>query len=556
MEKNTDLQKFFSAVFDDIPEGTNALIWTLGDKKSFWFSEPEAAIEHAAKQQADTYAGVGLAQAGRGNNERCPADELLGAVGLVADIDIAGPAHKKASLPPDDAAAKSLVMGHGCDPTILVNSGHGLQAWWLFKEPWLFDKAEELERAKELSFRLHSWIKSRATDKGWTIDSVFDLARVMRVPGTWNCKNGKKVQARILEFDDSRRWEPSDLDGFLPQAVNPPETSKEVHQNASLILDPKARMSLPDFGQACMIEPRLAPTWEGKRDDLASGSEIDMSLASLLAGCGWEDQAIANAIIHRRREFNDKPEKARRLDYMTNTILKARAGKETEAATQGLDDAILVAGTPYEPEDNKQKLLELISKRLKIKILRVIRYVPEPFVYALETEKGICEIGRVSDLITQAKLQTRLFDVVQHYFPPIKGTKEDKDSGWSAIVRAFAAVEEDVAVTGEHNQEDETNAWLHEFMEDYLQNSSIQDITDLYQPKRVFSFEGATYISFSPFRYWLLMRMGELIDNKTLARRLTAAGCEFGKISYYIHKQRKQAIAWKLCDAQLDGLTC
>src|SRR5215475_8943223 len=56
--------------------------------------------------------------------------------GLWLDVDIAGPAHKLPNLPVDRDAVRALIGRFPLQPTALVNSGHGLQVCWLFKDPF------------------------------------------------------------------------------------------------------------------------------------------------------------------------------------------------------------------------------------------------------------------------------------------------------------------------------------------------------------------------------------------------------------------------------------
>ena len=64
---------------------------------------------------------------------------------------------------PETAAAKSkeaaekIIEMTRCAPTVLVNSGHGLQAWWLFERPWIItDKAERGRALAEGALRYAS----------------------------------------------------------------------------------------------------------------------------------------------------------------------------------------------------------------------------------------------------------------------------------------------------------------------------------------------------------------------------------------------------------------
>lgn len=101
-----------------------------------------------------------------------------------ADLDVTGPGHKSNNLPPDiDAALELLVDGTFGEPTLVVNSGGGLQPYWLLDEPMPVHEALPV-----LDGWYYTWQQKLAAH-GWHLDNVFDPARILRVPGTTNNKD-------------------------------------------------------------------------------------------------------------------------------------------------------------------------------------------------------------------------------------------------------------------------------------------------------------------------------------------------------------------------------
>lgn len=111
----------------------------------------------------------------RGGVEHC---DLVPALWL--DIDVAGDVHHQDNLPPDLDAAHAIIARAPWAPTAVVNSGHGLQAWWVLDEP-----APAAAIAAIMGRWRATW--DRLAD-GYHIDNVFDLPRIMRLPGTLNRK--------------------------------------------------------------------------------------------------------------------------------------------------------------------------------------------------------------------------------------------------------------------------------------------------------------------------------------------------------------------------------
>lgn len=136
----------------------------------------------------------------------------------VVDIDILGEAHKEKNLVLDFDEAKSLLP---FPPSILINSGYGLQAYYLFDTPIEItdDNREECERRNRSLLEV---IRQRANGK--KADGVADLARILRTPGTFNYKLGKDNAplCRVVEVNDCR-FTPADLDEKLNAMQNQPK---------------------------------------------------------------------------------------------------------------------------------------------------------------------------------------------------------------------------------------------------------------------------------------------------------------------------------------------
>jgi hypothetical protein len=187
-------------------------LWSLRrpdqEKLTWWYPTDPSGIDEAADKSAvlsqsncDVYVGVSLHKRQGGPHDRAKAELVDGIVGLYLDIDVAGEGHKKKGLPPSvDDARRLLEETYPQAPTIVIDSGHGLQAWFLFKEPWLFASADERNRAAAVSKGLNARLIRAASKRGWSADNVGDLARVLRVPGTLNHKTSNPVPVLITEW--------------------------------------------------------------------------------------------------------------------------------------------------------------------------------------------------------------------------------------------------------------------------------------------------------------------------------------------------------------------
>jgi putative DNA primase/helicase len=100
-------------------------------------------------------------------------------------------------------------------PNILVDSGGGYHAYWLLHAPVMIKTASDLERLREIQYR---WVELVGSDP----DSK-DLARVLRMPGTYNFKYDPPREVLILYADYDIPYELSDLTALLPPPAPKPQ---------------------------------------------------------------------------------------------------------------------------------------------------------------------------------------------------------------------------------------------------------------------------------------------------------------------------------------------
>ena len=196
------------------------LLWSGRTHRSLYFSiaELDAAAERAAQvgKSENVFFGVGLRRADLGPFRAGAEADVCAVPGLWLDVDFGRDGHSSRELPPTFEDALQLVNRFPLKPTLVIHSGHGIQAYWLFKETWSFDTEDERRGARALLRSFQATVRSMAQDRRWHVDDTSDLRRVFRPPGSWNRKTGlSPVPVRIIEFHDDRRYEPADFEFFV-----------------------------------------------------------------------------------------------------------------------------------------------------------------------------------------------------------------------------------------------------------------------------------------------------------------------------------------------------
>ncbi|MEZ5130329.1 MAG: phage/plasmid primase, P4 family [Mycobacterium sp.] len=218
---------------------------------------------------------------------------------LYADLDV-----KREAFPSkEDAAAAiaELAAILGVPPTAVVDSGGGLQPYWPLDGGEIRSE-EDCNRVKAL---LRGWgrlVAAVAAGYGAGVDPVFDPARVLRVPGSWNLK-AVYGEPRLVVFRDrvsAPLPEPLTLDAL--------EALFEAHGH---LADPRANqggeggplatLTPPEWPEECSAwSAAVIAAWESDPPENGRHSwHLDRAtrLAAMAAcGCLTED-AYTEAVV-------------------------------------------------------------------------------------------------------------------------------------------------------------------------------------------------------------------------------------------------------------------
>ena len=537
---------FLEAVFGSKPDEAYIYVWRpndgTGQAVSLWYQDITKAADYARENAGrDAYIGCALSPQDFGPRRRCKAEDALGITALWADVDFADSVHRKPNLPPDEDAALELLRDMPLRPSVIVHTGHGLQAWWVFHEAWVFESPEERREAAELVRRWQALLQNKAAARGWTVDATHDLARVLRLPGTTNTK-AEPVPVRILELSE-RRYNPSDFEQYLPEL----EPVQAAGGAVNVVLNPNAEPPALKFAALLENDRKFKRTWHHERPDLQdqSPSGYDIALAALAIAAGWTDQEVANLLIaHRREQYKGHPDaerifkKALRDDYIPNTIRKVRADYEGKrrAAEEAEARAELIAAMEEaaasgaaETPGGREQLLQQLSDALKIKVLRLVRYLTDPpefriFVISPRDgkEKSIF-MGRGREVRSWRAFSDRVWEYTGHNIPQMKASE------WQKVTAIIGRLWEDVELGSESTDH---GAYRH-YLKAYLEEQPPAKTVDESRGERPLLREDGSIVIFSsPFKTWLRTRVDERPKRAELGRYMYELGCQYQERIY------------------------
>jgi len=509
------LTKWFSGKDDAHRIG----IFTLPGAQTAYFATPEEATTYALSiSDKEVYFQVGMGATDPGLGHRWSTDDIVSLPGLWADIDYAcaGQTNKK-RLAPDRATADQILASLPWKPTFLVHSGHGLQAFWKFKEPW--DLTKEHARAVEIAAKWNTYIQAMAGNLGYTVDSVGDLARVMRVPGTTNHKSTPVPV--VLEAETDSFIDLESLESILADVQF--SAKKASYRVGDIIIDGNAEPPGEKLAALLVNDPKFAETWEHRRTDMHdySASAYDLSMANILADAGWSDQEIVNTIISRRKKWGAEPKN--RETYLVTTMQAAVERREKEKAVKHAGEAltsVLQSGATI--EEKREKAMAHLSKVFDVRISRIVCYMGDPREYRLETEMGCVRLGGIEGVRSWQKFYDAMLNITRKRIPRFK-TK-----AWDIVIDALMAIMEDQEVGTEGTDRGMAESWIN----DYLTSKSVcedeKSAKELMLPYKSF---GKVRIFSNDFMRWINLNHGRNFTPRAVGMLLRIAGCHPGKVN-------------------------
>jgi hypothetical protein len=406
--------EFFNTIFSHKPPQSYILVWAIPGKTSQWFTDPAQAAEYvqALGQGVNVYFGIAynpnprnLLSAYEADNIekiRCRADDTWGIPGVWLDLDVLGPGHKKNNLPRSDGEAYEILNSiEDFPPSMVVHSGGGLHAYWLFDKAYTYkDDPEERARMAALSERWQMLYRRQAALLGrqeigqpFDVDSTFDLARVFRVPGSTNIKS-KPPRQVVINQNSGQVYTPAQLEKFLDKeeiklGEKPPKKDPlQTVVDPDLVLRKDGKLD----GRFMELysdpsERKFRQSWDRKRKDLQdqSSSGYDLSIATILHQYGWTDQEIVDALIINHNQHGDDL-KMNRPDYYARTLARAKLGLSQQQQIEAEQVKDFRADAQQADTVDKAQILSEVSEALGIRVTKWVKYFSEPVTFILEID--------------------------------------------------------------------------------------------------------------------------------------------------------------------------
>jgi hypothetical protein len=167
--------------------------------------DASAYIERASKSD-DAYVAISTQTEQPKGRKRGGAESVSSLTDLFADIDFADAKGAQSGYPESEREALEILSSFSIRPTSIVHSGNGLQAHFDFNTPWRLKTPADRTAAADLSAGFQQMLLAHFRAHDRKIDSVGDIVRNFRPPGTLNHKSNPPKAVRLLEHDPCRRY--------------------------------------------------------------------------------------------------------------------------------------------------------------------------------------------------------------------------------------------------------------------------------------------------------------------------------------------------------------
>ncbi len=281
------MRSFFQTLWPDAESRSGVLtIWTLESQHSehiplvdISLLDDELTAEIAARQE-NTYFGLAARVEDLPPRKRGGKKECIAIPGFAMDIDFFNPkAHKAENLPKDLDEALEVLVGVP-DPSLVVSTGNGIHAYWLFDKPFELGSHRARVEAGRAS---KAWQEPLRDASRWHIDQTWSIDRIWRIPGFVNQKTGRLVEL-IHESDVRYSWAELGLDSSL--SVEGSATSEPVPEIVTTTADLDAvRAALRAIDSDNRYYEAVQALLRG--DSLADRGERDHVLQGVCATVAW-----------------------------------------------------------------------------------------------------------------------------------------------------------------------------------------------------------------------------------------------------------------------------
>ena len=226
--------------------------------------------------------------------------EIVAIPCLWCDIDIQSAVHAEENL--FESVGDIMTMFEklkplGLYPDMIIHSGYGVHAYWIFNSPILTQFTDEMLDPKSLLEKIQSIVRQLA--KPFTVDKTDNLDRVLRIVGSKNWKDPSSVPTARIFHEKQHTYDAEEIAILIDDAITALNEQKYTSNVTSPISDENLRA-------AEKMRPR------GISESLVSNGNFKL----MIENCAFIRHVVEN--------FNTTPEPILK-DALTNLLRASNA---------------------------------------------------------------------------------------------------------------------------------------------------------------------------------------------------------------------------------------
>jgi hypothetical protein len=343
-ESEPKIKQFLTAIFGNVTGYIEIRFIDGGILSRYYSSVKDISLDEIDSWRSQSKRNIFFGVCARREKQRTK-ESVCCVTTLWADLDnkdfVTGSAKQALNLLPDELS-----------PSCVVNSGHGIHCYWFLDKQVPIKTEQDIEHVEGYVLGLANLLNG---------DKVQDLSRIMRMPGTLNCKDpDNPIQTEFLTFYPNIRYSLAHFDKYWTQPLS--ADAKKISFAAKLPKIDVERLNLSNKIKE-LIESGFTP---GCGYD--SRSNADQAVITALLGAGYSADEV-KAIFTSYAIGEKYREKGRWGDsYLRHSIAKARTFLDQQPQRfrrMEVDDAYAPAQTLRELLSSVETTTPLIENLLR-----------------------------------------------------------------------------------------------------------------------------------------------------------------------------------------------
>jgi replicative DNA helicase len=199
--------------------------WAFESRQSFWWEVGKRTPLPGGKY--NTYFGVHPTSTIPEKNARgepCEPSGVRAQIAYIAAVSALFAEYDAKDFGNNKADVLTVINALDPSPSVVVDSGGGYHCYWLLDTPWILKDQVERERARKLQA---AWVLMVGADP-----QSKDLARVLRIPGTYNHKYDPPRRVTIIRSDFNRTYALTRLATLAEPFIENDRTAAPASSNA------------------------------------------------------------------------------------------------------------------------------------------------------------------------------------------------------------------------------------------------------------------------------------------------------------------------------------